>query len=347
MSIQQKIKEFFKPSPRVYARSILGEVPFVTIDVGAANGLVPHWHTLDGFATVVSFEPHEQSYQELLNKYAKSDYRHFYKPFPFGLSEFGGETTLYMLNERTGSSILPVDMNSPWLKKDDPYVFPITEVQIQTKSLQQVFEEEKLENPSMIKLDIQGAELSVLKGLGKERLNQLMSVEMEVGFQNIYQGAPNPFEVIEAMKEYGLDFYDMSMNRHFTGKGTDGNYYLKKLGVSSVYNLVSNRLTETDLLFFRNADAIIRQKDSALIKKQIVAYCVYNYFTDACSLNDKALEAVIISKSEFTEIQKAIVQWSNIYNWKYGKGMESLHRRWKWLKSHLQHKPWQTPPKDL
>lgn len=347
MSLKQKVKEFFKPSPREYAKIILGNSPFVTIDVGAANGLVPHWHTLDGFATVVSFEPHEQSYRELLGKYAKSDYRDLYKPFPFGLSEFGGETTLYMLNERTGSSILPVDMNSPWLKKDDPYVFPITEVKIQTKNLKQVFEEEKLEAPSMIKLDIQGAELSVLRGLGEDRLNTLMSVEMEVGFQSFHLGAPNPFEVIEAMKEYGLEFYDLSTNRHFTGKGTDGDYYLRRLGVSNVYNKVSNRLTESDLLFFRSPDAVVRNYDPAASRKLIVTYCVYNYFTDACSLNDRCLEEGIWQKDVHASIERAIRNWSNIYNWRYGRRRQWAHAKYKWLLSHLQHKPWQTPPKDL
>lgn len=347
MSVKQTIKELLKPSPRKAGLTILKNTPMLVVDVGAANGLVPHWQVLDGLAQVVSFEPHEASYKELLAKYAKSDYSHMYKPFPFGLSKNGGKTTLYMLNERTGSSILPVDNESPYLIKDDPYVFPITEIEIETKSLKEVFESENLGNPSMIKLDIQGAEIEVLEGLGTERIDNLLSIEMEVGFRSIHKNAPTPFSTIEWMEKFGFDFFDMTTNRLYTGKGTDSKYYLKALGVSSVYNKVANRLVETDLLFFKKQDVVLNSGSSNQARLLIVAYCVYNFFTDACQFNDKALEAGLFTKDDHQQIINAVKNWSNIYNKWYPSSLEGFHYKLKNLKSHLRHKPWQTPTKEL
>lgn len=347
MGLKQSIKEFFKPSPRNIGKSLLQGNPFVVIDVGAANGLIPHWHTLDGLATVVSFEPHEASYRDLLRKYQKSPYRDMYKPFPFGLSEKGGDTVLYMLNERTGSSILPVDPSSPWLNPDDPYVFPITETIIQTKSLKQVFEEENLAQPSMIKLDIQGAEIQVLNGLGDERLPNLVSIELEVGFHSIHKDAPTPFDTIEKLEKLGFAFYDMTTNRVPAGRGKDRLYYLRKLDISPIYNKTATRLVETDLLFFRDPVKLLDSEKAGDIRRQLVALCVYNFFTDALWLNDEALDRQIFSKDEHAQIEKNLREWSKIYNWKYPAYLSGLHERWKLLKSHLSHLPWQTPTRDL
>src|SRR5204863_9695047 len=107
-------------------------------DVGAANGLLPHWVSLDGIAHIYQIEPREDACAELERENAKSVTPDLYRVLRAGVSGTDGPRTLYVSNAPTGTSLLPPDPASVPDCGDyvDPeYLFPITEQTIQTQTL--------------------------------------------------------------------------------------------------------------------------------------------------------------------------------------------------------------------
>jgi FkbM family methyltransferase len=66
----------------------------------------------------------------------------------------------------------------------------------------------ELRTPLLIKLDVQGAELDVLKG-GSHALSMAEVVQLEVALMNYNEGAPDLKDVLKFMAEYGFAFFDI------------------------------------------------------------------------------------------------------------------------------------------
>lgn len=340
-TLKNTLKEILKPFPRKYAKRILNNQLLTVVDAGAANGLIPHWQTIDGFAQVFGFEPHPEACTLLQSKYNQSRYAHLYKAIPTGLSRHGGAATLYVLNQPTGSSLLPVNMDSPDVHPGDPYIFPIKELAIQTENLEQALQKEKVNQADMVKLDIQGAELDVLLGMGSNYLNQLLCTELEVGFKSIYKGAPRPHDVEKALAAYGFELFDLNLAHTPAKFKGNPEYYLNKLGVRPEKNRVNGLLVECDMLFFKNPAWVLKTGDVLTVRRYITALCVYNFFTHALDMAQKAAEQSLLTGAEQHEIEQAVIGWSHIYR-RFGQRsfLRGWYNAWGNITKHFRHGTW-------
>ena len=88
---------------------------------------------------------------------------------PFALSGTGGTRTLYKTNVDSGSSLFHPRILKPIERQLNPslqdYFFPIEKKQIETLTLGEVMKSSNISSSILIKLDIQGAELEVLKSI--------------------------------------------------------------------------------------------------------------------------------------------------------------------------------------
>ena len=50
---------------RPLVRAALGDQRFIAVDVGAANGILPHWQNLDGIAVIYQIDPRHPACLEL------------------------------------------------------------------------------------------------------------------------------------------------------------------------------------------------------------------------------------------------------------------------------------------
>jgi FkbM family methyltransferase len=341
-TLKNTIKEILKPFPRKHAKVILKNQLLTVVDAGAANGLIPHWQTIDGFANVYGFEPHPDACKKLQEKYDQSDYAQLYKVIPKGLSRNGGPATLYVLNQPTGSSLLPVDMQSPDVHPDDSYIFPIKEISITTESLQAALKDEQVQQVDMIKLDIQGAELDVMMGMGDDYLHNLVCAEMEVGFKSIYKGAPRPHEVEATLDKYDFELFDLNLARTPAKYKGDANHYLEHiLGVRPEKNRVNGLLVECDMIFFKNPATILQRGDAALVRRYITALCVYNFFTHALDMAQKAADRSIINATEQEELVSAIRKWAALYRkLNHRIFLQGFYNAWEHIKKHIRHGVW-------
>lgn len=93
---------------------------------------------------------------------------------------------------------------------------------LKTVTLDTVIERNNFPLPDLIKMDIQGAELDVLKG-GTNALKNALHVILELQHVEYNKGAPHRDHVIEYMKEQGFDLI-----RAFCQGGVDGDYHFMR-----------------------------------------------------------------------------------------------------------------------
>jgi FkbM family methyltransferase len=297
---------------------LLGGSALIGIDVGGAKGLQPHWWTFHGSADFYVFEPHPESFEEIKMLYANSEYPEMYRVLPYGLSGTGGIRTLYKLNAPTGSSLLPIDLNSEFVNENDSYIFPIREERINTRTLKEIMIENKEERVDLIKLDVQGAELEILKGLGDERLDQLLLIELEVGFAHEHIGAPTFAEVDTFMSSRGLQLFDVSVARAHRSKGGDSSWYQERVfGVHGKSPKISARLWEFDAVYFRDPKPMIAKKDADGIRRLLACYCAYNFFSEAYYLTEKSESAGLFSEETSKDIKKVLVDWHRALHYRF------------------------------
>jgi len=127
--------------------------------------------------------------------------------FNLALSDKEGEAEFH-LNEFSFSSSL---LN---MTKTHKEIFPFTKnetiIKVRTDKLDNVLEHLDLKKPILLKIDVQGAELHVLKG-ATESLNNIDVIQLEVSFMNFYDGQASIEDVISFLKSFGFSaFFQIS-----------------------------------------------------------------------------------------------------------------------------------------
>jgi FkbM family methyltransferase len=171
--------------------------PKTVIDVGAAFGTEPLYAVFP-LARHILIEPLEE-FKPVLDQLSE-------KLAPVKLEyiiaaavEKSGTVTLHVHPDLVGSSL--------YLEDEDSDVNGVSRV-VPAVTLDQVCREWKLDSPFLIKADVQGAELDVLKG-GIETLKLTEYVILEtVLFQTFINGS-SFLDVIEFMKQQGFVVYEV------------------------------------------------------------------------------------------------------------------------------------------
>ena len=188
-----------------------GETPKVIYDVGAC---VLHWtdrvRNIWPEAEVIAFEAadvHEFLYQETGIKYH------------IGVlsSESGKDVDFYQNNEAPGG-------NSYY--RENPEIQPAAATlysdryvrKLKTITLDAVASLKRFPPPDLIKMDVQGAELDVLKG-AQETIKTAKHIILELQIVEYNKGAPLKDTVIEYMNSIGYDCLGL-----FSNNGPDGDY---------------------------------------------------------------------------------------------------------------------------
>jgi FkbM family methyltransferase len=285
-------------------KQILGEGNRLSVvDIGGAVNLQPHWHRFHQVADYVVYEPHPQSYKELMERQANGNY---YKNFQYlnrALSDAGGERTLYVTNVPTGSSLLPPKKGSIGDYPGNSYFYPLREEKIMTTTLRDSLNEAQVQRVDGVKLDTQGTELDIMKGMDAGRLAQLLFVEMEVSVAKSYEGSETSLEdVIPWMRDLGLELFDLRTNRSMGNaarlpKGT----VTDVLAAERNSPALAQRLVEVDAIFFRDPRHLIdRGVERAVLQRLIVAMCAYNLYSEAIFAVHYGAEKGVLSAEDQT-----------------------------------------------
>jgi FkbM family methyltransferase len=174
----------------------------IVVDIGAADGIISLMFS-DFFKTkIYSFEPIKKTFNQLLEntKHDKS-----IKQINKALGEKKGKMAINITNRITSSSFFPIQKEI----KDEFLASNILYVNAEEVIISKLDEEiPKGEKVHLIKIDVQGFELEVLKG-SIDTLKHTSIILVEMQNHTIYSGAPKYFEIDCFLREHNFTLYNM------------------------------------------------------------------------------------------------------------------------------------------
>lgn len=183
----------------------------VFVDCGASYFPPDTWLAALGspLSHLILVDPNGQNLTYASNMPCKTSF------IPKALHSIEGLKTIYMTNTDSGSSLLPPVGRPQCIGVNPGYFLPITAKSISTSTLCRELDFLSIPVIDCIKLDTQGTELSILQGLDKCRLNDLLFIEAEVSLQNppIYKNAASFSDFASFLEPQGFEIANIRLSR--------------------------------------------------------------------------------------------------------------------------------------
>lgn len=183
--------------------------PFTLADVGCRWGASDRWREFAQPVHIVGFDADEAEC-ERLNANAAPTTRYV----PIALGAEAGEATLYLTQEPGCSSLYEPDpevlAKHPIL---DAVMRPVGTTQVELTTLD-AWAAENDTTFDAAKLDVQGAELDVLKG-AETQLQHLVMLEVEVELNPLYRGQPLFGDVDRFLRARGFELWRLAHLVHY------------------------------------------------------------------------------------------------------------------------------------
>lgn len=315
-------KHNFNLNDLEYLKNFISSSKLVLFDIGSrsmknTNGIPSRLNLLQKYSTLLICDADtscmNESLETLLNKGWKS-----VKIFPYAISNNKEKFVKLHLTNQPGLSSL-LKPNEYFLKKLPAQVsndFSIKEeVKVSNRKLINVLDEFSLEGISHIDIDTQGTELEILKSGEKIIENSLISLTIEVSFQEIYKKQCLFRDIDAYLSKFGFEIFEL--DRIMVLNNPEINYS-KKI------------ISQGDALYFKNPDFIVNnhKKPGLDLMKLISMLITFYHFNDSLRiLNDikfrqhissvygdskiKNLEDEIIACSEKFDYHNKVFLFSN------------------------------------
>jgi FkbM family methyltransferase len=130
---------------------------------------------------------------------------------PIGLSDKEGDATLYVTKAPMCTSLYPP--NEPFLARFAglPELVNLDfEIEIETTTLDAFCDAEGVEEIDFLQIDVQGADLNVLKGAQRLLQRGGLAIQIEVEFSPLYKDQPMFADVDTFLRDEGFSLFDLS-----------------------------------------------------------------------------------------------------------------------------------------
>jgi FkbM family methyltransferase len=199
--------------PYAMQRALLGPGVETIFEVGAADGTDTENYCRDyPRADVYAFEPLDESFAKVQ---ARAGTNPRLKPFQIALSDREGESTFFIAESNDSSSLLPPRETG---SNFDEHHQTRAEQTVKTTTLDTFRAEQGIGRIDLLKVDAQGAELSILDGAEQTlTAGQVSLIFIEVQFIPAYEGAPRYDELATRLYSKGFslhNFYDLQHDQH-------------------------------------------------------------------------------------------------------------------------------------
>jgi FkbM family methyltransferase len=179
-------------------------------DVGACTGQWVDEFRKDGFdCPVISFEcdPRALKVLEMQTTLQKN-----WSLQPFALSDRAEESTFNLWPLESGQSSLKAASESG-LYFETINMEEIGQIKVKTKRFDEIVAAESLDGfRCLLKIDVQGAEMGVLRGMG-DLLEKFVAIEIELALCDFYEGNDMVEDVLKYLRTKGFDPFTIQTER--------------------------------------------------------------------------------------------------------------------------------------
>ena len=249
-------------------KNLLKNNPIIFVDIGAAGGMHKRWLKLGSNIKSILFEPDEEEYKKL--NFNKSDNSVIINA---AVADNKKLVDFNICKKQEVSSIYKPNLNLI-NKYDEAQRFEVERtVSMQADSLNSLLKVENINDVDFMKIDTQGSELDILKG-ATNYLDNIIGLEVEVEFVQLYHEQPLFFEVNTFIESNGFSLIDL---RKSHWKRERKNYSINK-----------GQLIFADALYFKEPEKILEISglNQEKIVKTIFVYLTYGYHDFARVLFD-------------------------------------------------------------
>ena len=257
----------------------------VLYDLGAEGGVPKKWHSknfklLFPKTEIVAFDLDE-------TKLAAQKSRSNLTVLDKIISDTVGKQSFYVPVRHSGSSLYPFNKDYEYLHHDKYHKLEKI-IEVETSDLKSLILEKKIPPADIIKMDIQGAELSALIGMG-EYIENVHLLELEVEFIPIYKDQPTFTDIHSFLMKSGFHLQDLHLSKSFLTNGRARNYFLKKITGTTKNVNWTPQVYAGDAIYVKDIKSVMKME----LKEQV------HHLKCLASYNCFDRVFYIISKSEY------------------------------------------------
>ena len=168
---------------------------------------------------------------------------------------------------------------------------------IRTKTLQEIIKENNIKSCDVIKIDIQGFELEVIKNSIDLFKNNVFLIEIELSVIRAYHNQPNYFQLIELLTDLGFKLVTIKNIQNISRELTNDLNFID-----------SGEICQFDGIFIKNIDNIdLNYNNRFQIYKYIYILYTYNFYSLALYLSRIYLENQHVNDKIINKIMSIIL----------------------------------------
>ena len=215
--------------PYYHFRKMLSNIKSpVIFDIGAYIGdTVSLFNASFPTSTIHAFEPFDESFDHLENRF--SDKKNIMVNNKAIGSSISNNQSMYITKNSGSSSLLQPEKDANILWKGDPLEFK-KKINVKTTTIDFYCKNNNIKNIDLLKIDVQGSELDVLKGAEKTLKDEMVKlIFTEISIAPNYKEQTDLDALINYLKKYNFKIFNFFKMKHNNG-----------------------RLIECDMLFFHD-----------------------------------------------------------------------------------------------
>ena len=240
------------------------KIDCTVIDAGARYGLHPTWEKLKDIVNFELFEIDPVEYGRLKSKYARFKNIDVHE---IGLHSHKKEATCTVFQHKALSSLYDINVNniSNINHKVDEFGID-SKIEVKLDTIDNLFSNKEIH---FLKLDVEGNELSILKGTHKKLASTVLAIRAEVSFREIFKGAP----LFGQLNAYLIEREFELLNLDYTGKGVACSQYTNP----NQYGY----LVTTDAVWVLSLEKLFQRFSNNALKKNIIRLAVFLFENNA------------------------------------------------------------------
>lgn len=211
-SLSKSVKE-----PFYHFRDIVKEIQPVIFDVGAYIGdTVEQFKSSFPESHIHAFEPFNESFVIMKNRFQETD-AIFFNNLAIGDSVVEADS-LYVTRNKGSSSLLKPMKSANKFWEGNPLLMQ-KKVEVKINTIDKYCEEKSINEIDILKIDVQGNEIKVLKGasrmLGDKKIKLIFT---EISIAPSYKNQSEIDEIISLLRSYGYRIFNFFKMKHLKGK---------------------------------------------------------------------------------------------------------------------------------